>query len=358
MKIDRSQIVRAIPIIFVIMMISGCGSVGSHKPTFVYDKAEVSEAKPWTSENFDYDSRTFRFAIIGDRGGGANPKGTFERAMEQLNWLQPEFVMSLGDYVEGYTAESEVMNAQWDEFDDIVAQLQMPFFYVRGNHDINTPITRQAWTERRGPNYYHFKYKDVLFIALDTEGAEESAAPELEADLSTFNDLNIKDPEAAQAFAAKVDLWSKVQEIVAGEPPQIEFPEQQIEWFKKVLAENTDVRWTLVFLHQPVWNNPSESFKEIDAAIQDRNCTFFAGHTHYYDYDLIKGREYITVASAGATIVADGPGNVDMLTWVTMTENGPEIAGLALKGIFDRKGLDPAMFDAYDRTPIPGGMGH
>jgi len=63
-------------------------------------------------------------------------------------------------------------------------------------------------------------------------------------------------------------------------------------------------------------------------------------------------------ASAGATIVADGPGNVDMVTWVTMTDNGPEIAGIALKGIFDRKGLDPAMFEAYDRTPVPGGMGH
>jgi predicted phosphodiesterase len=309
-------------------------------------------------EKFDDDSKTFRFAIIGDRTGGANPLGTFERAVEQLNWLRPEFVMSLGDYVEGYTAKPEVMNAQWDEFDDIVAKLQMPFFFVRGNHDINTPITRQAWTERRGPSYYHFKYKDVLFIALDTEGAEESVAPELEADLATYNDLNIKDPEEAKAFAAKVDLFSRVQEIVAGEPPKIDFPEQQIKWFKKVLAENKDVRWTLVFLHQPVWNNPSESFTEIDAAIQDRNFTFFAGHTHYYDYDLINGHEYITVASAGATIVADGPGNVDMITWVTMTDNGPEIAGIALKGIFDRKGLDPAMFGAYDRTPVPGGMGH
>jgi len=31
-------------------------------------------------------AKTFRFAIIGDRGGGANPQGTFERAIEQLNW--------------------------------------------------------------------------------------------------------------------------------------------------------------------------------------------------------------------------------------------------------------------------------
>ena len=35
--------------------------------------------------------------------------------------------------------------------------------------------------------------------------------------------------------------------------------------------------------------------------------------------------------------------------WVTMTEDGPEIANIALKGIFDRKGLDPELFGAYDR---------
>jgi 3',5'-cyclic AMP phosphodiesterase CpdA len=340
------------------VLIQGCEQATPEKPAFVYDKAEFTGAKPWTSEVFYNDPNNFQFAIIGDRTGGANPKGTFEKAIDQINWLQPEFVMSVGDYIEGYTAKPEVLQAQWDEFDAIVAKLQMPFFFVRGNHDVNTPITRPEWTERRGPDYYYFKYRDVLFIALDTESAEESVAPELEADLATYNDLNLDDPKAAKAFAAKVDLLPRVQEIVAGEPPKIDFTEQQIDWFKKVLSENTDVRWTLIFLHQPVWNNPSESFKEIDEAIQGRNYTFFGGHTHYYDYDPINGQEYITVGSAGATIVTDGPGNVDMLTWVTMTDEGPEIAGIALKGIFDRKGLDPAMFDAYDRTPVPGGMGH
>jgi hypothetical protein len=29
--------------------------------------------------------------------------------------------------------------------------------------------------------------------------------------------------------------------------------------------------------------------REPDAAIQGRGYTFFAGHTHYYDYDLING---------------------------------------------------------------------
>jgi len=32
-----------------------------------------------------------------------------------------------------------------------------------------------------------------------------------------------------------------------------------------------------------------------------------------------------------------------------MTDDGPQIANIALKGIFDRKGLDPELFGAYDR---------
>ena len=358
MNITRQHFMGIIPVVFAIMLSSSAQAADKNENAFVYDKAEFPGAKPWSSEKFNNNPKNFQFAIIGDRAGGTNPKGTYKRAMDQLNWLQPEFVMSVGDYVEGYTAKPEVMKDQWDEFDSIIAKLQMPFFYVRGNHDINTPITRTAWTERRGPDYYHFKYKDVLFIALDTEGSEKSVAPELEADLSTYNDMNLNDPEGAKAFAAKVNLIPRVSEIVASKPPKVDFKKQQVAWFKKVLAENKDVRWTLIFIHQPVWNNPSSSFKEMDAALKDRNFTFFAGHTHYYDYDPINGKEYITVASAGATIVHDGPGNVDMVSWVTMTDEGPEIAGIALKGIFDRKGLDPAMFDAYDRTPDANATGH
>ena len=106
----------------------------SAESVFIYDKAEISGVKPWTSENFANDPGSFQFAIIGDRTGGANPKGTFEKAIEQLNWLRPEFVMSVGDYIEGYTAKPEVLRDQWDEFDSIVAKLQMPFFFVRGQY--------------------------------------------------------------------------------------------------------------------------------------------------------------------------------------------------------------------------------
>jgi hypothetical protein len=167
-----------------LMPVAGCTNADTGeledakgKPLFSYDQGEVPAAKPWTSENFRNDSDNFQFAVLGDRGGGASPLGTYERAIDQLNWLQPEFVMSVGDFVEGYTTVQEEMDEQWEEFEAIVAKLQMPFFFVRGNHDINMPLTREAWSERRGPQYYHFLYKDVLFIALDTEDAERPMPP-------------------------------------------------------------------------------------------------------------------------------------------------------------------------------------
>jgi len=340
-------------VVLAFLLFNGCSQIKKANSDFVYDKNEFPGPKPWTSENFLNTPDNFQFAILGDRGGGASPLGTYELAIQQLNWLQPEFVMSVGDYVEGYATDEEDMDEQWNEFEEIIAKLEPPFFYVRGNHDINMPLTRKAWAERRGPQYYYFIYKDVLFIILDTEDAERPMPPNMEQDIATFNRLNKEDPQKAMAFMIE---WMKTPEAqeAFGHSAKVEFPEAQQAWLKKVLEDNKDVRWTFLFLHEPVWDNPSESFQNMDQMLQDRDFTFFAGHTHYYDYDLINGHEYITVSSAGAAFTMDGPGNVDMLTWVTVKDDGPDIAGIALKGIFDRKGLDPAMFGAYDRAPRIG----
>ncbi len=44
----------------------------------------------------------------------------------------------------------------------------MPFFYVPGNHDIAGEASAQVWKERFGPAYYHFIYRDVLFLCLNS----------------------------------------------------------------------------------------------------------------------------------------------------------------------------------------------
>ena len=123
-----------------------------------------------------------------------------------MNYLKPEFVVSVGDLIEGYTREEDEINRQWDEFDSLVRQLDMPFFYVPGNHDISNEVMDNKWQERLGSSYYHFLYRNVLFLCMNTQDASSH--------------------------------W---------------ITEQQMEYFQKVLKANSNVRWTLVFMHHPMW---------------------------------------------------------------------------------------------------------
>ena len=98
------------------------------------------KVKPWTSEAFLDDPQEFHFAIIGDLTGGERPH-VYERAVEKLNLLRPEFVMSVGDLVAGVGASRSALQKQWDSFRARTGKLEMPFFYVVGNHDIWTGFT-------------------------------------------------------------------------------------------------------------------------------------------------------------------------------------------------------------------------
>ena len=316
-------------------------------PVFDYDQAELNDAKPWTSEEFFNDPDNFQFAIIGDRTGGANAEGTFKLAMPQLNLMHPEFVINVGDVIEGYSDDKAELNAEWDEVDAMLAVLEMPFFRTVGNHDVSGPVSQQVWRDRHGATYYHFVYKDVLFVVLDSEDNSRPPPPDhMKESIELYNRLQTEDPEEAQRM---LEEFMKDESIIASLSVPVEFPEDQLNWVAETLAENEDVRWTFIFSHEPAWENPSDSFKAIQSMIQNRKFTWFAGHLHYYDYDRLDGHDYITMGPAGASFHQDGPGNVDHITWVTMMNSGPEIGNIALKGIFDRKGLDPSLFGAYDR---------
>jgi hypothetical protein len=79
-----------------------------------YDTGALPGAKPWTSQEFKDDPENFQFAIIGDRTGGANVEETFKLAVGQLNLLQPEFVINVGDIIDGYSDDKDELNAEWD----------------------------------------------------------------------------------------------------------------------------------------------------------------------------------------------------------------------------------------------------
>jgi hypothetical protein len=222
----------------------------------------------------------------------------------------------------------------------------MPFFRTPGNHDIANTTAEQVWRDRHGALYYYFVYKGALFVILDSEDPPRAAPEGIREKLDTYNRLQTEDPEKAKAMLAE---FMSDESVVAGLAKPVEFGADQVAFVEKVLAQHGDVRWTFLFLHEPAWEKPSASFKAIQQRLKDRRHTFFAGHLHYYDYDMIDGYEHITMGPTGASFHHEGPGNVDHIMWVTMTENGPKMANIALKGLFDRKGVDPEMFGAYDR---------
>ena len=242
-----------------------------------------------------------RFAIVGDRTGGARA-GVFEQAVERVNLLGPDFVMSVGDFIEGQIEDEAKVQAQWDEFLAIAGHLQAPLFLVPGNHDISNAAMAKVWRERFGPAYYHFVRGGVLFLCLSTE-----------------------DPTRGRMSA------------------------EQADYVARALEANREVRWTLVFLHQPLWLAEEKARKEgkdaatgwpaIEALLADRPYTVFAGHTHTYTYEERGGREYFILATCGGSSSVAGPaaGQFDHVTWVTMTDKGPHVAVVGLGGVYDKR---------------------
>jgi hypothetical protein len=86
-----------------------------------------SENKPWTYERVNDHKNKFNFVVVTDRTGGER-KGIWEKGIEKINLMQPAFVVSVGDLINGYTENLNEIENQWQEFNSFVKKLEMPFF--------------------------------------------------------------------------------------------------------------------------------------------------------------------------------------------------------------------------------------
>ena len=98
-----------------------------------------SENKPWTYERVNDHKNKFNFVVVTDRTGGER-KGVWQKGIKKINLMQPAFVVSVGDLINGYTKDLDTINAEWEEFNSFVKKLEMPFFYVAGNHDYTNEV--------------------------------------------------------------------------------------------------------------------------------------------------------------------------------------------------------------------------
>jgi len=245
---------------------------------------------PWKGE-IAPEPPQLQFVVLPDRTGGER-EGVYARVMERINLMQPDFIVSIGDLIEGGTEDTTKIEQQWNEFEALTDPLEMPMFYCAGNHDISNETMHKAWHKRFGASWYNFRHRDVLFLILNSEDRTDWSG-----------DADMSPEQVADAIAA--------------------------------IEANPDARWTCVFMHRPIWGH-SSGFGKIEQALADRPYTVFVGHQHNYKKDERLGHNYYVLSTAGGISQLRGPlaGEFDHLMWVTMLDDGPRVANLMIDGVW------------------------
>jgi len=307
--------VRFVFSLFLVFVISGCIEKAGNDNLFQHSL--TNEVKPWKHTNFDTHKDKFSFAIFSDLTGGERPE-IFKVAIEQLNLLRPEFIINVGDLIEGADSIPADWHQQWDDFDERAAKAKAPVFYMGGNHDLTGKMARRIWKERLGPRYYHFVYKNVLFLILDTE----DYSPERMAQIKQLRQQAIEQLNQGGWKAFEQSEYAGIPERTMGTVSK-----EQADYFLTAIENNPDVRWTFILIHKPIWNKPGEeNFLRIENALNNQPYTVFNGHTHVYNYTKRREHDYINLATTGGHQFPERGPSFDHIAWVTVDDDTISIA--------------------------------
>jgi len=212
-----------------------------------------------TIESADPDS--FTFAVLGDRTTGHTP-GVFKGIVEQINQLNPEIVLNVGDIIEGYSRDIQILSDQWKEYMAIHKLVKAPYYYTVGNHDVSPEydeVMLPLFKQFLGDPQYTFTHKNTYFIMFDTS------------------------------------IWESYDDL----------PESQWKWLENALIRRPDTDNIFVFMHRPYWLDYIGSDKpdRMHDLFKKYNVTaVFSGHYHYFCSAEIEGIFYTELGSSGGEL--------------------------------------------------------
>ena len=228
--------------------------------TSTAQRPNFPDGMPIVERPFTDDPDKFTFAIIGDKtGGGLDKWHIFDRAIDEINILKPDFAIMVGDLIQGDTTSKKRLESQWKEFWEHQSDLTIPFLPIPGNHDISNHFMYDYWKKVIGRTYSAFTYKNCLFLLLNTE----------------------------EWWAKDDDEWTNW------------FGEEQIAYVKAQLLQHVNVRHTFVFMHRPLWLHENSGWKLIEAELGKREYTVFAGHYHNLTLYERNDRRYFVLGATG-----------------------------------------------------------
>lgn len=199
------------------------------------------------------DTNSFRFAILGDRTGGAFP-GAYQAAWKETDADHPDFVINVGDTIQG--GNDETLDTEWQHIQELlVPYRKYKFFYVPGNHDVWSLASAQAFEKYTGrPLHYSFNYGQAHFVVLDNSRSDS-------------------------------------------------LPFEELQFLKRDLEENQKQKLKFVFFHRPSWifqvvlRNPDFPLHKL--ALQYGVKYIICGHIHEMLRFQLDGVTYLSMASSG-----------------------------------------------------------
>ena len=89
----------------------------------------------------------------------------FHRLSEHIDATRPDLVINSGDLAfDAPTSRDDLEFAK-----KLHDALPVTCRYLPGNHDLSNGVEEDVWREKFGRRYYHFVYRGVLFVLLNTD---------------------------------------------------------------------------------------------------------------------------------------------------------------------------------------------
>lgn len=230
-----------------------------------------------------------RFAIISDRAGGHVP-GIHGQIATEIERLRPDFVMTVGDMIEGYVDDSARIVSEWVEYDSIIDPISSEIHWVPGNHDIWSDMSEELYRRFVGEPYYSFDHGGIHIVVLDVSRYESSSE-------------------------------------ISGE---------QLEWLIQDLENSRDASYTMIFHHKPLWEQTVADGKPdtLHTIFQKYDVdAVFCGHYHDYFSSEYDGIMYTCIGSSGGVTTPAPCGLEYQFAWVTVDNSGIHVAPIMMGAV-------------------------
>lgn len=226
--------------------------------------------------------QNFNFVVLGDRTAGAKNE-VFESIIEEIKILSPDFLLNVGDLIEGYTDDEKTIEAEWNYIIEQLNRTDVPYFLTPGNHDIWSAKSESIYIRHFGKTYYSFNYQRCHFVVIDN---------------SRFDSIAV-------------------------------LPLAQLRWLKQDLARQKKAPLTFCFLHKPFWRYPRQA-EIIHQIFREGGVDYvLSGHEHYYVSKVWDGITYIQVGPSGSRLKEynnEEQGAFQNYLWVEVSGNKVHIA--------------------------------